>query len=220
MFIKIILNNNKNVMTLSKSGFTLVEALVSISILMVAIAGPMTIAQKSLSSAILSKDQMTASFLAQDGLEAVKNLRDQVVLNSALGDTDWLSGLSDCICIDENECNLDNLSLAKYCNIDTTLDNLTDIDAIRAKGENANPLLFLTDSETGNFVKYGLSAGNLGSADSKFSRYINIRQSPNNDNPNEAVVTVRIVWNSATGEQHVEIKNFIYNYSANIETEQ
>lgn len=63
------------------SGFTLIEALVAISILMIAISSPIMLAQKGLSSSILSRDQMIASFLAQDGIESIKNLRDEIAIN-------------------------------------------------------------------------------------------------------------------------------------------
>ncbi len=63
------------------SGFTLIEALVAISLLMIAISSPIMLAQKGLSSSILSRDQMIASFLAQDGIEAVKNIRDEIAIN-------------------------------------------------------------------------------------------------------------------------------------------
>lgn len=62
------INNNK--------GFTIVETLVAITILMISIAGPLTIAQKSLTAANQAKDQVTASYLAQDLMEYIKNARD------------------------------------------------------------------------------------------------------------------------------------------------
>ena len=63
--------NNINI-----KGFTLVETLVAISILMIAIVGPMTIAQNGLSSSIYAREQFIAQFLAQDALEYVRNVRD------------------------------------------------------------------------------------------------------------------------------------------------
>lgn len=75
-----------------KRGFTLLEALVAVSILMVAVAAPMTIAQKGLSSASYSKNQMIASYLAQDAIEYIKNKRDENVINKR----EWLDRLEDC----------------------------------------------------------------------------------------------------------------------------
>lgn len=59
-----------------RSGFTLVETLVAIAILLVAIVGPMSIAQKGAQSAYYANEQMTAVFLAQEALEAVRKVRD------------------------------------------------------------------------------------------------------------------------------------------------
>ncbi len=91
------LKNNK--------GFTLLEALVAISILMVAVAAPITIAQKGLSSAVYSKDQMIAAYLAQDAIEYIKNRRDNITINN---DFDWagLTEFSDCF----SECQIDTIS--------------------------------------------------------------------------------------------------------------
>jgi prepilin-type N-terminal cleavage/methylation domain-containing protein len=57
-------------------GFTIIETLVAITILLISIAGPLTIAQKSLTAATLAKDQVIASYLAQDLMEYIKNTRD------------------------------------------------------------------------------------------------------------------------------------------------
>ena len=73
--------------------FTLVETLVAIAILMISISGPLAIANKALVASLYAKDQSTASFLAQEEMEIIKNLKD----NSAPG-SNWLNGyLNSCI---------------------------------------------------------------------------------------------------------------------------
>ena len=79
--------NYKKGNTKFDKGFTIVETLVAITILMIAIAGPLSIASKSLNSALYSKDQMTASYLAQEGMELVRNLKDNAVATGANGFT-------------------------------------------------------------------------------------------------------------------------------------
>ena len=72
-------------------GFTLVETLVAIAILMIAIAGPLTVAEKGLSASIYARDQLMASYLAQDAMESIKNIVDSNELDKANGGTtDWL----------------------------------------------------------------------------------------------------------------------------------
>ena len=64
----------------SKSaGFTLVETLIAVAILMVAIAGPLTIANQALISALGSRNAMIATYLAQDGMESIKNIKDNTL---------------------------------------------------------------------------------------------------------------------------------------------
>jgi len=61
-------------------GFTLIETLVAISLLTVAIVAPMTLAAQSLSAAYYARDQITAYNLAQEGIEAVRDIRDGQIL--------------------------------------------------------------------------------------------------------------------------------------------
>lgn len=80
-----------------RKGFTLVETLIAIAVLSLAVTGPMTIAQKSISSAIYARDQITAYYLAQDAIEYVRNVRDTNRLKNNNGEVvDWLDGLSEC----------------------------------------------------------------------------------------------------------------------------
>jgi type II secretory pathway pseudopilin PulG len=62
------------------SGFTLVETLVSVAILLLVIVGPMTIASRGMQSAYFAGDQTTATYLAQEAIEHIQSLRDDNVL--------------------------------------------------------------------------------------------------------------------------------------------
>ncbi|HMO77930.1 MAG TPA: type II secretion system protein [Candidatus Paceibacterota bacterium] len=67
-----------------ESGFSLVETLVAISILLIVIVGPMTISMQSAKSASFASEQVQAFFLAQEGLELAQKARDELLLNSNL----------------------------------------------------------------------------------------------------------------------------------------
>lgn len=71
------------------AAFTLLETLVAVAILIMALLGPFSIAQQSLKSAYYARDQVTAYYLAQEGVEFVRAVRDQ----NYLAGTDWLSGI-------------------------------------------------------------------------------------------------------------------------------
>lgn len=62
-------------------GFTLIETLVAISLLMLAVIEPMTLTLQSLKVAYYARDQITASHLAQEAIEAVRSVRDAHMLN-------------------------------------------------------------------------------------------------------------------------------------------
>ncbi|MDD5721147.1 MAG: hypothetical protein PHT16_01715 [Candidatus Pacebacteria bacterium] len=61
-------------------GFTLVETLVSISIFTMSILGLMSILASGISDVNYAKQKMTAEYLAQEGIEYVRNMRDTDVL--------------------------------------------------------------------------------------------------------------------------------------------
>lgn len=76
----------------TQHGFTIVETLVAITVLMLAIAGPLVVASKGLFGADVAKDQMIASYLAQESMEAIKNTRDNGIYNG----TSWFNTLGGC----------------------------------------------------------------------------------------------------------------------------
>lgn len=61
-------------------GFTLIEALIAVTILTLSIAGPLTAASRAIVAAQISRDQLTASYLAQEGIEYVRAMRDNEYL--------------------------------------------------------------------------------------------------------------------------------------------
>ena len=66
-----------------QSGFSLVETLVAISILLIVIVGPMTISMQSAKSSSFASEQVQAFFLAQEGLELAEKARDDLSLAGA-----------------------------------------------------------------------------------------------------------------------------------------
>jgi prepilin-type N-terminal cleavage/methylation domain-containing protein len=66
----------------SQSGFSLVETLVAITILLIIIVGPMTISSSTARSTSFASEQVIAFFLAQEGVEMVQKYRDDLLLQS------------------------------------------------------------------------------------------------------------------------------------------
>lgn len=74
-------------------GFTLVETFVAVTILALSVLGPLTIATRGLNATLIARDQLTATYLAQEVVEYVKYVKDTNALN---GDSNWLEGLDQC----------------------------------------------------------------------------------------------------------------------------
>lgn len=73
--------------------FTLIETFVAITVLLISLVGPLSIAAQSLRLAYYARDQVTAFYLAQEAVEYVRAERDQNYLASA----PWLTNLGDCV---------------------------------------------------------------------------------------------------------------------------
>lgn len=107
----------------SGGGFTLVETLVAISILLLAVTGPLMLSRNSLSTGIHSQGGTTAQYLAEDAVEYVKAVRG----NNRKAGNDWLDGLDPC--------------MTGSCIIDTT-ESETDSSAITDCGGSCPALRF------------------------------------------------------------------------------
>ena len=91
--IEFALTINHAPSTTQHRGFTLLETLVAVSLLAIAIVAPMSLTTQSLESAYYARDQITAFYLAQEALEAVRNVRDNNILqNSQNVKVDLLNG--------------------------------------------------------------------------------------------------------------------------------
>jgi len=164
-------------------GFTLIETLVAITVLMLAVTGPLVISQKGLSAAGYAKDQMTAYYLAQDAMEYVRAVRDAAVLNSV---SDWLS-----VSGSSGQLSVCNTSGAT-CTIDTrtsigTVTQCTDPCAVR-----------LTKNQT--TFEYGYESLQL---TTPFVRSVKIEKpsgGPLVPTDTEAKVTVTVTWPTLSGQ--------------------
>lgn len=94
-----------------KKGYSLVEVLIAISVLMISIVGPLTIASKGLKTSSLSQKQNTAFFLAEEGIEGVVKIREENALQYYISSTasPWnnVQDLSSFNCVESNPCGID-----------------------------------------------------------------------------------------------------------------
>lgn len=91
----------KNNPTLTSQGFTLIETLFAILIFSAALLSLMVIASRGISATNQVKNETTAYYLAQEGLEVVRNIRDSnFVVATAQSTTPWSVNFADAGTVD------------------------------------------------------------------------------------------------------------------------
>lgn len=93
---------------LLKKGFTLIETIVALALIVAAVVGPLSLISSGLANAKTSKNRLVAAHLAQEGVEIVRGFRDFNVLNdSPTTPVSWRGALPDGGSIDDPGCMTD-----------------------------------------------------------------------------------------------------------------
>ena len=188
------------------AGYTLIEALVAITIIVFATTGPLELAGKSLGQSYYARDQIAAFYLAQEGIEMVRAMRD------SLGPT-WLSDLSVRNCTGSNTCDVDATTINGFRTVSCTSSDSglsgalckllvqypTKTDTIE-KGRLYEPDVTITPTISGRSTR--------GAVTSKFVRDISIRPVASNTAENKVSVTVR--WQNGLNARQVTIEENIF----------
>ncbi len=202
---------NKHFQQNIQQGFTLIETMAAVLLLSIALAGPMTIAQKGLSTALVAKDQNTAFNLAQDAVEYIRFARDTNCLVAAAAIPGncpaalWLTGTInlgsvnggfDCISADNS----------KTCQIDSAANSGSNCSSTGAMC--TTPLNF---DATNN--KFTYSSGS-GISSTIFIRTVQIKYNPactTTCNADEAAITVTVSWSDPVAHS-IQVRESLFNW--------
>lgn len=193
----------------SQSGFSLVETLVAITILLIVIVGPMTISATAARSTSFSSEQVIAFFLAQEGVEIAQKTRDDLVLANFTLPADPSDGWFD----------FTNSTAAG-----------TYVDCFEADPGGGCGLELNTDS-TGS-LKPPVSCGtscllyyDIGGARSRYTYSVTATSTPYTrtiyfeatSNPNEVKVTSKVTWRTGSQrkEQEASVVTYLFNVYGN-----
>lgn len=185
------LNSKFYILHSRRSGQFLVEALIAISILTIGFMAVLALLNRSLALNRVAADNYTASYLAAEGIEVVKNLIDHNVIlriqDPATGPA-WNAGLSD------------GCYQVSYEGLGTRV----------GAGVNCNPAV-------SEFLKFEPDPVNLydytGSVQTAFKRIVQIINDPTGSNPNEMKVVSIVVWKSLGGADYsVVLEDRFYNW--------
>lgn len=186
-----------------KTGYSLVEVLVAISILLLAIIGPMTIAAKGLQGAYYAREQTTALFLAQEGIELVIAMRNDSYIEAIqagdlTGAWDWQSSARISSCFAAAGCNLVLESNAVSQMLDTGMVWVEPCSPI------SNCLLQFNSAS--NRARYNSTSGN----DTKYTRVIHLTGDAGGDG---VLISSTVTWEAtifAGAEQSVTLDSAVY----------
>ncbi len=179
-------------------GFTLVETLVAVMILMTVIVGPMTIASRGIQGSYFANEQVTAVFLAQEAMESIQQLRDDDALSVFNRDSNDSWNWHDTI---DDSCK--NGSGCDY--------NFSEVPA-RRYHSCATISHCRLHQYTGSspVVTYGYGSGSDWNAESPYTRRIDIDNSPTDGG---VLVTVTVTWDShlfSSTAREVKLQTWIY----------
>ncbi len=76
---------------MTQRGFTLLETLVAVGIFTVSILALLSVLSQGITSTNFSKKKIIATYLAQEGIEYVRNIRDTTVTSATSASTGWAS---------------------------------------------------------------------------------------------------------------------------------
>lgn len=161
------------------------ESLVAITILVLAVTGAATAIQTSISSYIFSKDQIIAFYLAQEGFEQIRNLRDE----NRLKNQPWLTGIA--------STQSDSCYFGDACMVDPVNSNLP------TKCSAPGSCLVLKQDPATGFFGY-----NVAWNDTIFKREILLTQI----NANEISIEVSVKWSKGLVNREFKARENLLNW--------
>ena len=177
-----------------ESGFTLLEVIVAIFILTVGVGGSFVLIQQTLSASLTVQSRLIAAYLVQEGIEIVRNVRDNNWLEQRESLQDpplpvWNDGLDDCLPPNCCEADYETDTPLSYPPLTTVA------------GCSFDDLSYLNINNEGF---YGYS----GSTQTKFKRRIFIEQIDGS----KIKVSVVVEWRERNKAHQVEVVEHITNW--------
>lgn len=168
-------------------GFTLLETIVAVGVLAIGIVASLTLVSKSVQTVRMSQNRLIASYLAQEGVELVRNIRDGNWNNGDPWD-DW-----------DGDGNSDSGSYI-YCEIDY---NNNDINLTACDSDLLSPFLILDSAGSTKSYSY-----DLGGRDTIFKRSIFIGSLGSD----QKQITSYVTWTDRGTNHNVVIIALLYNW--------
>lgn len=194
----ILLKIKDSVQHSDQDGFTIVETLVALAIFSSSIVFLIVVSGSGVSNTTLAKSRLTATYLAEEGIELARNLRDTNVLSdpSGSGWNTFISNIS--VCDDTVGCNIDPSSL----------------DVCACTGSTCN----IPYSPTSGYFGYSTShtcdiPG--GASPSPFTRTLNIVPI-SETTADDVLVTSAVTWNQGASVQRISYQTILMDWEPHV----
>ena len=173
----------------NNKGFTLVETLIAISVFTLSIVALMSFLSQNISNTGYAKKKIIAAYLAQEGIEYIRNMRDNYILytgTTSLAWNDFIGKISPCD--SSNDCGFDS--------------------SISFNNPNS---VFLCSAHTEQcklYVNNGDYNTNLNGIDSGFVREIRMAST----NLNEIKIFSTVSWSQGVGVYSITFSDSLFNW--------
>lgn len=189
-------------------GFSLVEVLVAVSLLLLVSVGPMQILHQTSNSTTYANEQVVAYFLAQEGVELVHKHRDNLLLEYFKGEFGLGNNTTNSPMGDMLSGTLDDCDTGTGCGLHIENDGiLTSYNCGLANGVDRCQLYL----HTSNRARY--SHDSAGGEPTPYVRRIQIEETTSNGQPLEFKVTSTVEWRTGSliGGQRVQLVTYLQN---------
>ena len=181
-----------------KQGFVLVETIVAVSIILLVVPAILSMTTRGISLESYARSQMTANYLAEEGVEFIRNRRDANLLDYENGNlsTHWDDGFSG-----------GSLCKSHPCTIDPLAGSGSIIGTCPGGNITSNPPsnCYRVYVDTNGFY----SPASSGKA-TEFWRGVTVADIPSH--PNEHVITSTVIWRSQFLQKSVTVTGYITNW--------
>ena len=167
-------------------GFTLIETLGAISVLLIGIVGTYAMVRQSFSSSIFSRSHLVASYLGQEGMAIARNIRD----------TNWLQGNDYDKGLDDGDYEADYQ--------DTSLGGAL---ACSPNCKYTDSALHFLKLDGSGYYNYETGTNTI------FKRKISIEHIHDSDNNPCLEVTATVYWKNGGGKIHqIQVQEYLYDW--------
>jgi prepilin-type N-terminal cleavage/methylation domain-containing protein len=190
----------------SQSGFSLVETLVAITILLLVIIGPLTISSSSVRGTAFASEQVVAFFLAQEGAELAQKARDEFVLehlkNNASRPTPWADFVNTASGAPFAHC----FNQASGCGMEITNDSVGSLFSPRSCATLSDCALYLDTTSSVARSRYTHTNSYSPTAYTRAVKFTRV-------SANEVSVVSTVTWRSgfSRDEQRVSVQTSLFN---------